>query len=218
MILNKFGDVFEYGEVKFEIGKPIVGTKGTEYEGLFGYISQIRTGNDKDTDNETPDIYCCFNLPVLEKDIKELEEVFSELYGEKKTVDDIALDLVIMAPDMIKPLHTVKKDGENPSVYILLEDWAINDDYGHKETVYTDHDMARYFFFDTLKNEMDYGCIADFRKKNHFVEESGEEFYECFIDGSYNSDHYTLQIVKKELFMSPDFLEKMKGAVNNDNP
>ena len=36
----------------------------------------------------------------------ELEERFSGLYGEAKTIDDISLDCVIMSPDMLEPLDT----------------------------------------------------------------------------------------------------------------
>ena len=36
--------------------------------------------------------------------IQTLKEVFSELYDQKKTIDDIILDLVIMAPSMVEPL------------------------------------------------------------------------------------------------------------------
>ena len=42
--------------------------------------------------------------------VKEIEARFSALYGEKKTIDDLGLDCVIMAPDMLEPL---KKDEEN---------------------------------------------------------------------------------------------------------
>ena len=41
--------------------------------------------------------------------MKKLEEVFSDLYEEPKTIDDIILDLVIMAPSMVKPLDELKE-------------------------------------------------------------------------------------------------------------
>lgn len=103
MIINRYGAVFEYEGVVYKIGAPIIGTSESEYEGLHGVITEIRDGDDKETDNETPDLYCSFESPALPDEIKRLEEVFSELYDAPKTIDDICLDFVIMAPDMVKP-------------------------------------------------------------------------------------------------------------------
>lgn len=103
MIINKLGEKFSYGNVEYTIGAPIIGTDQSEYCGLYGCITEIRDGDDKDTENETPDMYCEFDPPTSAKEVEALEEVFSDLYGEKKTIDEICLDSVIMAPDMIKP-------------------------------------------------------------------------------------------------------------------
>ena len=42
------------------------------------------TGEDKETDNLTPDIHCCFDFPESEADIRKLEERFSSLYNMPK--------------------------------------------------------------------------------------------------------------------------------------
>lgn len=96
MIINRIGAEFEYEGTTYVIGAPIVGTPESEYEGLYGTITEIRVGEDKETENETPDLYCSFEVPVLPCEVKKLEEVFSELYSQKKTIDDIILDFVIM--------------------------------------------------------------------------------------------------------------------------
>ena len=70
MIINNPGAEFKYEGVKYIIGEPIIGTSESEYEGLFGSITEIRDGEDKDTENETPDFYCTFEPPVLPSDIK----------------------------------------------------------------------------------------------------------------------------------------------------
>lgn len=85
----------------FAVGDRIIAID-SDYAGLKGIITEIRTGNDKDTENETDDIYCSFDIPEDEEDLKNLEAHFSDLYGEKKTADDLCLDLVIMAPEEIK--------------------------------------------------------------------------------------------------------------------
>ena len=87
MIIREFGAEFLYDGITYHIGDEVIGTNESEYEGLWGRITEIRTDDDKDTDNETPDIYCSFEPPVLPTDIKRVEKVFTDSYGMEKTVD-----------------------------------------------------------------------------------------------------------------------------------
>ncbi|HOG00750.1 MAG TPA: hypothetical protein PKW41_09300 [Clostridia bacterium] len=103
MIINRNGATFEHEGITYTIGAPIVATDQSEYEGLTGHIFEIRDGADKETENETPDLYCSFDPPNDPAEIAKLEAVFSDLYCTPKTLEDIALDLVIMAPDMVRP-------------------------------------------------------------------------------------------------------------------
>ncbi len=96
---NRSSLTTKYG--KFAVGDRIIAVD-SDYAGLKGVITEIRTGNDKDTENETDDIYCSFDIPDDEDDLKNLEAHFSDLYGEKKTADELCLDLVIMAPEEIR--------------------------------------------------------------------------------------------------------------------
>jgi len=99
MILTKNGESITTKFGKFAVGQKIVGnTVADEYEGLTGCITEIRTGEDRDTENETDDIYVCFEEPT---DPELIKADFSESYGEPKTIDDIVLDMVIMAPEML---------------------------------------------------------------------------------------------------------------------
>lgn len=84
MIINQPGYELEYEGKTYRIGDQVVGTGESEYEGLFGVVTEIRTGDDKETENETLDIYCSFDEPVLPYDIEKLEKQFSRLYGEPK--------------------------------------------------------------------------------------------------------------------------------------
>lgn len=102
MNLAHIGDTFTYEGITYTIGNPIMGTSESEYEGLHGIITEIRDGEDKETDNDTPDICCSFDAPTNPFEIKKLENIFSDLYDQPKTVDDIILDMIIMAPSMIK--------------------------------------------------------------------------------------------------------------------
>ena len=63
MIINRHGATFEHAGVTYTIGASVVGTDQSEYEGLTGYIYEVRDGADKETENETPDLYCNFDPP-----------------------------------------------------------------------------------------------------------------------------------------------------------
>lgn len=109
MIINRPGAGFEYGGARYVVGGPVIATDESEYKGLYGCITEIRDGEDKETDNDTPDLYCEFDPPTLLDDVKRLEDAFSVLYGMQKTLDEITLDLVIMAPEMIRPLERARQ-------------------------------------------------------------------------------------------------------------
>ena len=53
MIINRHGATFEHAGVTYTIGASVVGTDQSEYEGLTGYIYEVRDGADKETENET---------------------------------------------------------------------------------------------------------------------------------------------------------------------
>ena len=91
MLINKTGAEFQYNGMAFKIGEKIIANSQSEYSGLIGHILEIRDGEDKETENETPDIYCEFDVPSLPYDVKALEKHFSELYGETKKIDEIPL-------------------------------------------------------------------------------------------------------------------------------
>ena len=106
MILRENGTRFCADGKVFTIGDRISANGESEYEGLFGTITEIRSGADRETENDVPDIYCDFEVPASEEMLRKLEARFSGLYGETKTIDDISLDCVIMSPDMLEPLDT----------------------------------------------------------------------------------------------------------------
>ncbi|MDE6852147.1 MAG: hypothetical protein K2J67_06615 [Lachnospiraceae bacterium] len=116
MVIKQTGSVYQYEGMTYTIGRRICANGQSDWDGLFGVITEIRTDEDKETENETPDIYCSFDVPVLPADVKELEERFSNLYQEPKTIEDISLDEVIMAPEMIEAVSelTEKSTGNRP--------------------------------------------------------------------------------------------------------
>ena len=102
MVIKRTGEIYQYEGMTYTVGERIYANGQSDWEGFFGVITEIRTDEDKETENETPDIYCSFDVPVLPADVKELEERFSDLYREPKKMEDISLDEVIMAPEMIE--------------------------------------------------------------------------------------------------------------------
>lgn len=103
MIYNKNGETVIAEGKELAVGDRIIATD-SDFAGLKGYITEIRTGADKDTENETDDVYCSFDIPKRRRDIKLLERHFSDLFNEQKTIDEIPMDLVIMAPGEIRRL------------------------------------------------------------------------------------------------------------------
>lgn len=208
MIINSPDAEFEYEGVTYKIGAPIVGTPGSEYAGLFGTITEIRDGEDKDTENETPDFYCTFDPPALPCEIKKLEAAFSELYAQPKILDDIILDLVIMAPSMIKPLDDLQEDRHTLTVYVLHEDWAVDGELGNSSEVYTDFDDAKRMLVQKLTEEQENGCLPRWSDQSEFVEESAQDSYEAYLDGEYMENHYALSIASQRLCASDHFLRE----------
>ena len=104
MILNKQGESFAVEGRTFLIGGMVWANDESDYRGLFGHITEIRDGADKDTENEGPDIYCDFMVPEQEYMVNEIEKRFSALYRTPKHKNELPLGGVIMAPDMLEPV------------------------------------------------------------------------------------------------------------------
>lgn len=67
----------KWGNAILKPGQRVRTTDDSDYAGLEGIILEIHTGEDKETDNLTPDIHCCFDFPESEAEIQKLEERFS---------------------------------------------------------------------------------------------------------------------------------------------
>lgn len=80
-----------------KIGLKVTANGNSPYSGLVGVVVDVRDNSNKETDNEGKDIYVSFEIPDNEEEIKMLEERFSKLYRQPTTINDIALDLVIMS-------------------------------------------------------------------------------------------------------------------------
>lgn len=209
MILSKSGESFEYEGTIYKVGQSVYANSNSDYHGLFGVIKEIRDGDDKDTENIAPDIYCSFDLPVLPHSIELFEKRFSELYGEPKKINDIALDSVIMAPDMIVPLTEFEKPKNSKKIYIVHEDWSVNEEMDSRLYPFTNRKDAEMKLKLLVQNEKAEGCLFDWGDDESFVEESSDNCYEAYLEGFYNDAHYTVTILESELNLSDDFMQNV---------
>lgn len=202
MILNRIGAEFTYEDITYRIGDRVLANGESAYEGLFGTITEICDGADKETDNDTPDITCAFLRPVLPKDISALESRFTALYGQPKTLDDITLDEVIMAPEMIRIIpvascHTVR-------IYLVREQWALDGDSGESVYPALDPDHAKLLFMDLICTDKEEGCMSSWSDRGDLEEESTDTSYECWLDDEYFENHFKVTIEEHLLHLSAD--------------
>lgn len=106
MILTKDKASIVTQQGKLSIGDRVLVANG-DYAGLKGSITDIRTGSDKETENETDDVYCWLDIPEEPEKVQLLEKHFSDLFGYPKKLEDLSLDVVILAPDMLSLLSEV---------------------------------------------------------------------------------------------------------------
>lgn len=202
MIITKFGADFLYEGETYRIGDTVVACWESEYAGLIGRIDEIRTGKDKKTETETPEIVCCFNIPKLPSDVDNLMEIFMCDFTEEKK-EDSPLDSVIMSPEM---LICPDNDRNKEKIYVLTEEWANDGDGGFNTEVFTDALTAKAFLNFKLSNEMSDGLIAKWKDRESFKFEEDGDSYTAWVDGYYTELHYTLKIEVKEMTVSPGFV------------
>jgi len=103
-----------YGKVK--AGDWVIAAPPDDYAYLLGVVTEInKLGTPEhaaETDNGTDSIHIDFTaFEYPPERVTEIEERFSELYGEPKTFGELALDDVIMAPDMLISISNLGQGG-----------------------------------------------------------------------------------------------------------
>lgn len=217
MILNKPSETFEYEGRKLMIGDQIIANGKSAYEGLFGAITEIRDGIDKETENETPDLYCRFEEPDTPYEIGMLETRFTDLCGTPKTIDDIALDLVIMAPEMVTTVREYESGKISIPIFVITEDWAEGDDSGVNVWFTSDMASAKKKMKRAIKEAKKGGGIFDKRGEEGIEEDSSEHSYEIYSEGFYCEAHYSIYIKEDIFTCSAAFINKLaKGEVSHE--
>ena len=198
MILNRINDSFPYGDITYTIGAKVFANEESEYHGLYGVITEIRYGEDQETDNDSPDIYCSFIPPVLPAERKNLETRFSNLYQCEKHIDELDLDNTIMAPDMLH-LIDAPVSSEKLDIYLIYENWASDGDYGSSTEVTACPYMAGFLFRNTVFQELLDGCISKWKDRNDFEVRAEPNCYEAWLHDEYYENHYKVSIECKHL-------------------
>lgn len=203
MIINRPGATFTYEDVVYTIGEKVFANGTSDYHGLVGHIYEIRDGEDKETENDGPDFYCSFDAPVSPDDIKRFEQYFSDLYGTKKSLEDIALDMVIMAPEMVTPMKQIEDNNRKLSVYMVREKWTDDGNRGSSFYLFTEYENAKAKMTQLISDEEKNGLIAKWENDEDFQMDSGSHFYECWVGASYAEKHYHVALVLETLYLSP---------------
>lgn len=217
MIINKTGEKYKFDGTEYIIGEQIIGTKESKYDGLFGVVTEIRDGKDKDTDNKTPDMYCTFEPPVLPSEILKIEKRFSELYGNPLTLADINFDDVIMAPKMIALISELKKSKHKVTVYEVSENWAYADNAGTSTELYAGFDDALVAFKNAISNDLSDGVGKQIQYDEDFALDITDRSYECYVKGYYSETHCIIQLEEKELLLSEHFIDAIKKIHKTDS-
>lgn len=211
MIINRIGAKLHYKGITYTIGDSVIATSESEYEGLFGTITEIRDGDDRETDNDTPDIYCTFLPPFDPDEIKSSENRFSCLYRQEKKLEDIALDVVIMAPEMVKVMTPVP-DTRKFTVYEIREEWIYDHIPGVSIEYALDEAQARRCLTEMIYKEKQNGIVPEWINNPNFSTEITPLFYEAWLEGEFCSNHYRASIVHHELCMSQELFKAIGKA------
>ena len=192
MIFNTKNQKFEHEGKSFIIGETIYAIESI-YRGLVGVIKEIRTDEDMETDNPSPEIVCDFYAPVLYDDIKNLEY---------KLGADYSLNGIIMAPSMILSIRNFGTSNlYKETAYLIVEEWNYNGEGFLTEiTVFTSKSIALMYFKVTLTKEAENGIIKSFKDGNAVVVDESDDNYEIYIDGDYFNNNYSIRILEKAIY------------------
>ena len=209
IILSKIGEMIEYAGKKYAVGEKVIANKNSVYEGLIGTIYEIHTDTEKETCNETPDIYCRFREPVMKVNKEKVRKRLSEAYKKDIRLADVGLDCVIMSPEMLVCMSDLDDGAYKKKVYLLIEDAAVDNDTFYTTDVFADMDMAQQQFEIKLSKEMDKGMLKDITVSDEYVLEVGDNSFEYFRSGRFCEWHYSLKIIEDEIVIPLEFVKEI---------
>ena len=197
MIYNKTGDTFEYRGKKYVVGEQVIANIVSDYCGLIGTIKEIQTGQDKDTDNKTPDIICSFEEPFLEQDKEHFKRVFQDL-------KEPSLDLVVMAPEMIEQTDALfQKRKKAKTIYLLVQKLAMDWDVSETYEIFTDLERAELMLRVRAKKEKESKPFVGW-EDSQMGERSYNGYYKWFVECEEDGYYYEIFIEALEIESEED--------------
>ena len=198
MILIDCEDFLMYNGIKYSVGDVVIANDSSIYKGSVGIISEIRDGDDKETENFEPDIYCSFYKSVLG--------------GKEKNPDDFEMvtqPAVIMAPSILLTPAEIKNTKRSKKVYLLIEDVVCDGSIDKRISIYTNQEEAKSILELYVRCSMSYGTLRYLLKKPECIQNSTENSYEAFVMGMYDECHYRIKIEETQVFIDDDCIDEI---------
>lgn len=214
MIYNRIGAVCLFDRAEYRVGDMVVATAESPWEGLYGTITEICDGDDRQTENGTIDLYCEFLPPIHPEEILKLEKQFSSWFGHKKKLKDIDFDSVIMSPEMIRIIGR-KNDARKVTVYLVREEWALDYNGGMETHLFMDPDEARMAMLRVIHEDMTDGCINSWEGRGDLDSEIKQDSYEYWLHDSYHENHYLITLEAHDLYVT-DAAYQLLGSIFAD--
>ena len=207
MIYNKQGEIFEHEGKTYIVGEEVFAISSA-YRNLIGRITEIRTGNDRETENEEPDIYCDFEAPILNQDKESLKVMCGNL-------DKLCLDGIIMAPEMLVTVRTRYDDYPTIKIYALVNEFTEDEFHSRSVRLFASYELAEFEMRRMLLVEKKNGCLARWSDDPDYMEtqdcesrfEAGNyrnrlvlnyiEEYEMPLEKSFVTDMYAIGLANK---------------------
>ncbi len=216
-MIYKQGQTLEYEGRKYTVGDMVIANAGSMYEGLMGRITEIRTGEDKDTENLGPDIYCDFDKPQFPFAIQKFQEHFHVTVDETFDWDMVAFDGVIMAPEMIEFMEVKTETPTSIEMYALVEEWSVNGDCDSKLYAFFNlHEAKREMQIRAYLERQD-GAVKDWLQSDEFEEEISDMDYSAYLEGWYCENHYDLSIRTIDVPLTPSALGLLNIKIEQAN-
>lgn len=203
MVVNRPNQKYEYWGATYTIGASVVATNANVYHGLCGTITEIRDGVDRETENEMSSIYCRFEPPVFPNEVQELDQRFSELYRTPKRLDGIALDMVIMAQEMVRGISPDPPVCKMCNVFLLTVRFSTELDSGYITGLYADCGAACFTMLKSIHEERLEGCIKEWAGIDDLEETYSIDHYEAWRCDQYYENHFIVSLEELPLILPP---------------
>ena len=207
MILKENAQPYLIGERMYCVGDLVYANRHSEYEGLFGRIIEIRDGKDKLTELSAPELVCAFTKPVLPDVIHRLERRISRRDRRPKMLHEIDLTRVILPVEATTVIEDENPVSYDVGCFRLNVEWIIDGSKSTFSLLFSDYLAARKRFMDMLETEINSGCIDAWSRCDEFFVNCDKEWFECWLVGQCDSNHYRIALDKENLRLTADAVQ-----------